>query len=113
MVLDDEYFNHPCQNSLRPYIDSEAPFVFLKSWDSLTDSLNALLNNEEELQARQDKLKYWYINYWNDLTKSFECQIQENFLARKKRQQEKTKKMEEDGDEFEEPDCSSSSNLER
>lgn len=55
--------NHPCKNSLRPFTESGAPVVFLRSWHELPVFLENALADPRLLVKLQSQLRPWYDNF--------------------------------------------------
>lgn len=72
IVLGEEYYNHPCKNSLHRLINSGFPAVFLDKWDDLFPTLDLMMQNTIEIDKRQRTLIQWYSNFMRSIVREFE-----------------------------------------
>jgi hypothetical protein len=80
LALDDEYNRHPCKDAFGPFRETNAPFLFIKSWSDLEQELDHAMKSD--IESRQRDLFIWYNRFWRDVTMSFECLLNERYRNR-------------------------------
>jgi hypothetical protein len=78
IVKDEEYQEHFCKDSFAPLLASGAPFIVLNSWDELTLALQPFVDDPSLLDEKQKALKHWYLKFWSEIARDFECSISAN-----------------------------------
>jgi len=78
LALDSYYYkDHRCKDGFRPYIDSKAPFIFVKDWADWPKLMEELLGDLDALEQRQKDIAAWKVKYWSNISLKVECTVLE------------------------------------
>jgi len=61
--------------SLKPLIESDAPFLFVESWKEVPTVIDWVANNPVEADLWQKKLVRWYDRFLRDVVSRFEARL--------------------------------------
>ena len=75
IALDNQYSSHSCEDAFRPFIETNAPFVVLKDWADLPQTLAKLTQSPGKLDALQLRMLEWREQFWQNVTQRFECTV--------------------------------------
>jgi len=81
-LKEDGYLKHKCKDSYQPFLDSDAPFVFLDTWQDLPEFLKMVSMNTSFAITKQAELHKWYKNFMTSFAKEFEALLEQRFQAR-------------------------------
>mmetsp|Transcript_20138 Transcript_20138/g.33264 ORF Transcript_20138/g.33264 Transcript_20138/m.33264 type:complete len:466 (-) Transcript_20138:462-1859(-) len=78
-----QYLEHKCSGAFKPFIDSNAPFLYLDTWADLPSVLEKVSANITYIEEKQAALKVWYKKFMSDTALEFERRLANNFSRRK------------------------------
>jgi len=79
---EESYLGHACSNAYQPFLDSNAPFIFLNDWSELQAFMDGPGSNATFLEERQTLLRKWYKTFLSDFAKEFESLLEFRFEKR-------------------------------
>lgn len=77
--FDRSYFNAGCKNSFAPFINSNAPFVWVNGWETAPEILDSLLKDKKKIERMQLDLLQWRAKFWNNITRDIDCEVMTYF----------------------------------
>jgi len=70
--------HHPCgvgEVSIKPLLDSGAPFLFVKSWEEAAAVIDRVANNPVWADQWQENIVRWYNTFLSDFANRFEARL--------------------------------------
>lgn len=90
------YLKHKCKNAYKPFLDANAPFVWLDDWNSLASVMKLAQENSTWVEEKQRQIYRWYDDYMTDFGQQFETVMQWRYEKRMSRNKPKPQELQEE-----------------
>lgn len=84
LFVGDEYVNKTCKSAFTPFIETDAPFIYVQNKEELLPLFRRIRENENNwVEKQSEEVLVWVNKYLTDFANSFENLLQTRFNQRR------------------------------